>query len=118
MARHKALKRLGVYALVLSVIASGIAPVTKVYADNQKSEISTFAIKEVNTSTGVANFGRGNAKITINGNGAAQSLVGKKFNVYKLFDAVNSKNLESINYTLNPEYAQAIKNIVGVKLNK
>lgn len=118
MARHKALKRLGVYALVLSVIASGIAPVTKVYADNKKSEISTFAIKEVNTSTGVANFGRGNAKITINGNGAAQSLVGKKFNVYKLFDAVNSKNLESINYTLNPEYAQAIKNIVGVKLNK
>ena len=118
MARHKALKRLGVYALVLSVIASGIAPVTKVYADDKKSEISTFAIKEVNTSTGVANFGRGNAKITINGNGAAQSLVGKKFNVYKLFDAVNSKNLESINYTLNPEYAQAIKNIVGVKLNK
>lgn len=118
MARHKALKRLGVYALVLSVIASGIAPVTKVYADNKKSEISTFAIKEVNTSTGVANFGRGIAKITINGNGAAQSLVGKKFNVYKLFDAVNSKNLESINYTLNPEYAQAIKNIVGVKLNK
>lgn len=118
MARHKALKRLGVYALVLSVIASGIAPVTKVYADNKKSEISTFAIKEVNTSTGVANFGKGNAKITINGNGAAQSLVGKKFNVYKLFDAVNSKNLESINYTLNPEYAQAIKNIVGVKLNK
>lgn len=118
MARHKALKRLGVYALVLSVIASGIAPVTKVYADNKKSEISTFAIKEVNTSTGVANFGRGNAKITINGNGATQSLVGKKFNVYKLFDAVNSKNLESINYTLNPEYAQAIKNIVGVKLNK
>lgn len=118
MARHKALKRLGVYALVLSVIASGITPVTKVYADNKKSEISTFAIKEVNTSTGVANFGRGNAKITINGNGAAQSLVGKKFNVYKLFDAVNSKNLESINYTLNPEYAQAIKNIVGVKLNK
>lgn len=118
MARHKALKRLGVYALVLSVIASGIAPITKVYADDKKSEISTFAIKEVNTSTGVANFGRGNAKITINGNGAAQSLVGKKFNVYKLFDAVNSKNLESINYTLNPEYAQAIKNIVGVKLNK
>lgn len=118
MARHKALKRLGVYALVLSVIASGIAPITKVYADNPKSGISTFAIKEVNTSTGVANFGRGNAKITINGNGAAQSLVGKKFNVYKLFDAVNSKNLESINYTLNPEYAQAIKNIVGVKLNK
>lgn len=118
MARHKALKRLGVYALVLSVIASGIAPITKVYADNKKSEISTFAIKEVNTSTGVANFGRGNAKITINGNGAAQSLVGKKFNVYKLFDAVNSKNLESINYTLNTEYAQAIKNIVGVKLNK
>lgn len=118
MARHKALKRLGVYALVLSVIASGIAPITKVYADNKKPGISTFAIKEINTSTGVANFGRGNAKITINGNGAAQSLVGKKFNVYKLFDAVNSKNLESINYTLNPEYAQAIKNIVGVKLNK
>lgn len=121
MARHKVLKRLGVYALVLSVIASGLSPITKVYAytkDLEKSEISTFAFKEVSTSAGIANFGRGGAKITINGNNAPQTLVGKKFNIYKLFDAVNAQHLESINYTLNPEYAQALKNIVGAKLKK
>lgn len=39
-----------------------------------------------------------------------QSLAGKKFNVYKVFDALNSDGMESINYTINPLYVQALKN--------
>lgn len=71
----------------------------------------------VTTPKGVADFGRGNASITIQGN-EGQSLTGKKFNVYKIFDAENSVGGESINYTLNSMYADSVKTVVGKKLNK
>lgn len=55
--------------------------------------------------------------ITINANvgvqGEKQSLAGKKFNIYKIFDAQNSDGMESINYTMNPAYEQALKNATG-----
>ena len=41
------------------------------------------------TPQGVADLGKGQASITIQGN-SGQTLVGKKFNVYKLFNAENS----------------------------
>lgn len=71
----------------------------------------------VTTPKGVADFGRGNASITIQGN-EGQSLTGKKINVYKIFDAENSVGGESINYTLNSMYADSVKTVVGKKLNK
>ena len=55
--------------------------------------------------------------ITINANvgddGTVQSLAGKKFNIYKIFDAQNSAGMESINYTMNSVYEQALKNATG-----
>ncbi|MFR7846171.1 MAG: cell wall anchor protein, partial [Thomasclavelia spiroformis] len=55
--------------------------------------------------------------ITINANvgddGTVQSLAGKKFNIYKIFDAQNSAGMESINYTMNSLYEQALKNATG-----
>ena len=42
-------------------------------------------------------------------NGEVQSLAGKKFNVYQIFSAENSLGLESINYTMNPLYEDALK---------
>lgn len=55
--------------------------------------------------------------ITINANvgddGTVQSLAGKKFNIYKIFDAQNSAGMESINYTMNHVYEQALKNATG-----
>lgn len=69
------------------------------------------------TPKGTADLGKGSASITIHGN-AGQTLVGKKFNVYKIFDAENSKAGESINYKLNSAYADAVKTVVGKKLNK
>lgn len=91
----------------------------------QMSTINTFAEDittietrvEVGTPRGEANLGRGSAQITIAGN-STQTLVGKKFNVYKIFNAENSAGLESINYTLDDTYAPALRNIVGKKLNK
>lgn len=69
------------------------------------------------TLSGVVDYGRGDASITINGN-SGQTLLGKEFNVYKLFDAENSKDKESINYTWNPTYKTALQNVVGAALKK
>lgn len=71
----------------------------------------------LNVEHGVVDFGRGEAQITINGN-EGQSLVGKTFQVYRLFDAENSKGLESVNYIFNPEFKEALQTVVGKKLNK
>lgn len=103
---------LSALSMTLSPIASSsVAPViAPVYAITQAP--STLA-----TPNGVADFGEGNASITIKGN-SGQTLVGKKFNVYKLFDAENAVDQESINYTWNDAYKTALQNVVGKKLNK
>ncbi|WP_294364278.1 isopeptide-forming domain-containing fimbrial protein [uncultured Clostridium sp.] len=108
--QNKIVKKLCSYALALGVMTSLIAPI-KTYAD------TTPVVAAQQTPGGVANFSRGNASITIIGN-QGQSLVGKSFNIYKLFNAQNSKNLESINYTFNPTYEPALKDVVGTKLSK
>lgn len=71
----------------------------------------------LNVVNGNVSFNQGNASILIQAN-PNQSLVGKSFRVYKLFDATNSKDNSSIHYTLNSVYADKIKAIVSKKLNK
>ena len=98
-------------AVILSPVVSNVAPVVApVYAITQAP--STLA-----TPNGVADFGQGSASITIQPNNG-QSLVGKKFNVYKLFDAENAIDQESINYTWNDAYKTALQTVVGKKINK
>ena len=98
-------------ALTLSPVASSVAPViTTAYAFTQAP--ATLA-----TPNGVADFGQGSASITIHPNDG-QSLVGKKFQVYKLFDAENAVDQESINYTWNDSYKTALQTVVGKKINK
>lgn len=97
-------------SMTLSPVATCVAQlVTPIYA---AEATQTYA-----TPNGVADFGKGNASITITPN-AGQSLVGKKFNVYKLFDAENAVDNESINYTWNNDYKTALQTVVGKKLNK
>ena len=84
-----------------------LAPVTAIAADDGS----------VSTSKGIATVGSGSASISIVGN-EGQTLVGKKFNVYKLFNAENSEGGESINYTFNPAYEKAIKTVVAARLTK
>ena len=72
---------------------------------------------ETSTQSGIVNFGRGTASITIQGN-TGQTLVGKKFHLYKLFHAENSVGGESVNYTFNSEYQTALQNLVGKALLK
>ena len=102
---------LSALSMTLSPIASSVAPViAPVYAITQAP--STLA-----TPNGVADFGEGNASITIKGN-SGQTLIGKKFNVYKLFDAENAVDQESVNYTWNEAYKTALQTVVGKKINK
>lgn len=102
------------FALV-GLLVSQMSVVNVFAEENTQIEIETMS--EVGTPAGTANLGGGSAQITITGNDG-QTLVGKKFNVYKIFDAENSAKLESINYTLNPTYKTPLQNIVGKKLNK
>lgn len=83
------------------------------------SAVSSLTVNAASSTTpgGVADFGRGNASITIDGN-KDQSLVGKKFNVYELFHAENSVGGESINYTFNDPFKLPLQTVVGKKLNK
>lgn len=93
-------------SIPMPVFQNGMAAV--VYA----AEGTTYS-----TVKGVATMGNGQAHIDITGNDG-QTLVGKQFNVYKLFDAENAKGGESINYTFNPAYEQALKNVVAKALTK
>lgn len=101
-------------SLALSSVIGGMVPqfsplVTTAYA----AELNATS----NTPNGNANLGGGNASITINAN-QGQSMFGKKFEVYKLFNAENAKDGESINYTWNTRYKSALQKVVGAKLNK
>lgn len=118
MARYKILKTIFSYALLLGVATTNVMPGITVMAETTSINAEALAFQTANTPSGIANLGRGSASITISGNGFNQSLVGKKFNVYKLFNAENSVNLESINYTINPTYKTPLQNVVGRKLSK
>lgn len=77
-----------------------------------------IAAETVTDTTGTAKLGNGNSQITINGI-AGETLVGKEFVVYKLFNAENSKGGESINYTFaNDEVAASLKKVVGGRIHK
>lgn len=56
------------------------------------------------------------ASITIVAN-EGQSLIGKQFELFKLFSVENAVAGESINYKLNPAYASALKKLVGFQLD-
>lgn len=100
----------------LMVGATMVAPLN-IYANtnNNTSSLTVNSNNAVGTIKGVANLGNGKSTILINGN-QGQTLVGKEFAVYKLFNAENSVSGESINYTFNPTYEQALKEIVSIKL--
>lgn len=98
----------GMAAAVPASVYSSLVPVTNVLAANSGTVYKT--------TNGVATMGSGNSSITIKGNDG-QTLIGKTFSVYKLFNAENSAGGESINYTFTDECAQALKTVVAEKLS-
>lgn len=106
-------KCLAVGSLSLTAILSGTSAVLPMMT----TPVFAVSPSSANTPSGVANFEQGDASITIHGN-EGQSMVGKKFSVYKLFNAENAEGLESINYTYNDEYKLALQSVVGKALSK
>lgn len=68
---------------------------------------------DIITSVNAKEQGHITIRANVSDNGEVQSLAGKKFNIYKIFDAENSTGMESINYTMNPAYAKALKKVTG-----
>lgn len=75
------------------------------------------ADKSIEAVEGIANFDEGRASIVLQAN-ANQSMIGKSFRVYKLFNVNKSADDTSFHYTLNEAYALKIKELVSSKLNK
>ncbi len=76
--------------------------------------IQKATAKEKPIAYGTADSDR--ASITIVAN-EGQSLIGKQFELFKLFLVENAVGGESVNYTLNPTYAPALKKLVGFQLD-
>lgn len=102
--------------ILVGLMVGAIITTTPTFIFAQDNSIISFVSTEINTINGVADFQKGSASITINGN-VNQTLNGKKFEVYTLFFAENSYNGESINYTFNPVYQEALKQVIAPKLN-
>ena len=103
MEMKKNLRKAVISFLAVSTAFSG-ALVTASLAAPDNNLITSVSAKEQGHITINANVGD---------NGVTQSLAGKKFNVYKIFDAENSAGMESINYTMNPAYEKALKKVTG-----
>ena len=96
--------------------ASGMMFASPVLAA-ENDDISLMNAGDLVVNKGYLDFGNGTASITIQGN-EGQSLAGKRFEVFQLFNAENAADGESINYTFNPKYEDAVKQVVAQKLGK
>ena len=110
--KKKTLKMLYALALSTAVAVSGGAGTIGIM-----QVAAAQARTMLNTPNGIADFRRGDASIIVQGN-EGQTLKGKKFQVYKLFNAENSDGGESINYTFNELYEKSLKTVVGKKIGK
>ena len=107
-----------VYAIILvTILLLGNTCNINVLAADTNKKAKTKQAVAVSTVNGVADFGRGDASIWICGN-EGQTLIGKEFYVYQIFDAENAVGGESIQYTFCPQYETVLKKIVGSKLSK
>lgn len=110
--RKRIYRTFAMSSLTLSaLLGSGIVASSPVMAQ----EVQLAATKTP-TPAGVARLGSGSASIQINAN-SGQTLKGKEFSVYKLFDAQNAAGGESIDYKWNPAYKAALQAVVGPKIN-
>lgn len=97
------IKKIGISALVCMISFTTVSALSNVLGfDNEI--ISSITANSLGHITINANVGD---------NGKVQSLAGKKFNVYRIFDAQNSNGMESINYTMNPVYENSLKKVTG-----
>lgn len=83
---------------------------TSAFADSYQTTNGSVTVKPDNT-------GQTDGVITLNGANSSQSIKNKQFVFYKVFNAVNAKNNESINYTFNEKYKEVVQEVVFNKLS-
>lgn len=96
------LKKIAVSVLAVSTAFSGALALPNLTGENN-----------IITSVSAQEQGHITIRANVGDNGEVQSLAGKKFNVYKIFDAENAVGMESINYTMNPAYEKSLKKVTG-----
>ncbi len=69
------------------------------------------------TEGGLVAYGSGAATLSIQAPDN-QRLIGKQFRIHQLFEAENSVDLNSIDYTVNPTYRTALQTVVGARMNR
>ena len=80
------------------------------FADSYQTTNGSVTVKPDNT-------GQTDGVITLNGAHSNQSIKNKQFVFYKVFNATNAKNNESINYTFNEKYKAVVQEVVFNKLS-
>ena len=100
---------------LIKKISSGmLVSVLSLSAVNALANVTNIDLNDYTvTSVQAQDMGHVTINAQVNDDGTVQSLAGKKFNVYRVFDAKNSKNMESINYTANPTYLDSLKKVTG-----
>lgn len=110
--------RKNVFTKKLYSTAMAVAVSATAFSGIAGSATMFVSAAEVNATQGVVDMNQGgNASIKIQGN-AGQSMENKKFNVYKLFDAVNADRMESINYTWNADFKHALQVVTAKYMTK
>lgn len=104
------------YMMTLAAVLCG-SNVTGTTGRMQVQAAENEVKNQMSTMNGTVDFQNGTASITIKGNDG-QTLKGKKFQIYRLFEAENAVGMESVNYTFNPVYKASIKTAVGTRINK
>lgn len=110
--KQNKIKKICLSMCMAAFIVVGMAAELSVFAKETEGKYRTME-----TLHGMADFQRGNASIVIHGK-EGQSLKGKSFRLYQIFNAENAKGGESVQYTINSEYEKSVKMIVGEAIEK
>lgn len=110
--KQNKIKKICLSMCMAAFIVVGMAAELSVFAKETEGKYRTME-----TLHGMADFQRGNASIVIRGK-EGQSLKGKSFRLYQIFNAENAKGGESVQYTINSEYEKSVKMIVGEAIEK
>lgn len=105
------------FSMAVPVYAADEVEATDAAIQDVENGIQTMNAGDKLVNNGKVDFGQGTANIKINGN-ENQSMVGKRFEIFRLFNAENAAGGESINYTFNATYKTAVQTVVAAALNQ
>ena len=104
--------------LSICTMAAMVMPLCGLHGISAVLAAESSAVNSGHTAyNGMVDLGQGDAEIMIIGNNG-QSLSGKCFEMFQLFNAEKAENNESVNYTFNEKYKQALQNVTSNAMGK